>query len=112
HEYGTHYSVSTDDGLSWSEPERMIPAGDPPRSYSVRMSRMRDGSLVAAGAHHLARAENQGRLNPETFGYTAMELVLLRKATSGEPWSVPTVIDPPLHGTSFETCHAILELSD
>lgn len=112
HEYGTHYSVSSDDGRSWSEPERLIPVGTPPRSYSVRMSRMPDGSLVAAGAHHGARSENQGRLNPETFGYTAMDLVLLRKPSIDAPWSAPSVIDPPLHDTSFETCHPIVELSD
>jgi hypothetical protein len=112
HDYGTHYTVSLDDAATWSEPERLIPAGDPARSYSVRMSRMPDGTLVAAGAHHHARPADQGRLNPATFGYAPMDIVVL--AGSGEPggWGGPRVIEPPLTGTSFETCHPIVPLSD
>ncbi len=71
---------------------------------------MSDGSIVAAGAHHAARLADQGRLNPETFGYNAMDLVLLRRDDEG--WSDPRIIDPPLHGTAFETCHAVVELQD
>ena len=112
HDYGTYFSSSVDDGTTWSAPERMIPAGDPARSYSVRMSALADGTLVAAGAHHHARAENQGRLNPDTFGYTAMDIVELRRPGIDGGWSEPRIIDPAYHGTSFETCHPIVELSD
>lgn len=110
HRYGTRFTTSEDDGATWSAPERILPAGDPPRSYSVRMSRVGDGSLVAAGAHHHARPADQGRLNADTFGYTAMDLVLLRH--DGDRWGEPEIIDPPYRGTAFETCHAIVELGD
>jgi hypothetical protein len=114
HRYGTRLTFSDDDCATWSEPQRILPAGDPPRSYSVRLNKMRDGQVVAAGAHHAARPANQGRLNPETFGYNGMELVLLRREgndPSGH-WSEPQVIAPPLTDTAFETCHAPVELSD
>lgn len=115
HRYGTRLTFSDDDCATWSPPERVLPAGDPPRSYSVRLSRMGDGAIVAAGAHHHPRRADQGRLNPDTFGYTAMDLMLLRRdGRDGRrgSWSEPEVIDPPLRGTAFETCHAVVELSD
>lgn len=109
HRYSTRFTFTDDDGATWSEPRRIMPAGEPPRSYSVRLSKTSEG-VVAAGAHHGARPENQGRLNPETFGYNTMELVQLR--LDGDEWSGPVPLNPPLTGTQFETCHAIVELSD
>lgn len=110
HDYGTHVVVSHDDGATWSDPERVIPVGDPPRSATIRLGRLGDGALIFAGSHHHARDENQGRLNHDTFGYIDMDLVTVR----GEPghWDAPAIVTPPLAGTPFETCHAIVELSD
>lgn len=110
HDYGTHVSVSHNDAATWSTPERIVPVGEPPRSTTLRLSRLRDGSLLFAGAHHHARSENQGRLNPSTFGYIDMDLVTV----GGSPgnWDAPAIVDPPLAGTPFETCHSVLELSD
>lgn len=112
HDYGTYTSTSEDDCISWNEPRRILTEGSHLGSYSLRVSKMSDGELVAFGALHRPRSANQGLLNPGTFGYAPMDLALTRSKDDGGTWLEPKTIDTPLEGCEFETCHSVVELAD
>lgn len=115
HDYRTYKSRSTDDGRTWSAPERVF--ADPPgrpTTHSVRISRISDGpdELVAFGGLNY-RDDPEGHLiNVPSLGYVEMDLITLRSHDRGRTWEGPTRIDPPLVGPAFEVCHAIVELAD
>jgi hypothetical protein len=112
-DYGTWLASSDDDGATWSEPWPMAAGwGDPgATTHSLRITRLRDGSFVAAGARWLRDGRYARGLNRETSGWCPMELVLSR-SHDGRAWSRPTVITPPLDGPTFEVCHRIVILPD
>ncbi|MFN8624122.1 MAG: sialidase family protein [Chloroflexota bacterium] len=112
-DYATWLAASDDDGRTWSEPWRMAPfeAVDGPDTHSLRITRLRDGSFVAAGARWHRSGRYARGLNRETSGWCPMDLVLSRSA-DGRTWSPFEVVPPPLVGPAFEVCHRIVELAD
>lgn len=112
HDYTTYASRSTDDGRTWSAPERLIAANDHDGSASIRVTRLRDGRLMGFGALHTKRAPLQGMLNPDNFGYTPMNLGLIESADAGATWSTPRLLPHMLAGADFETCSAMVESAD
>lgn len=112
-DYRTYVARSRDGGATWSPPTRMFK--DPvirPSVHTVRISRLRDGSLVGFGARCYRDDPEEGLVNRANLGYVPTELILLRSFDGGHTWEEPRVIKPPLVGPSFEICHAILELPD
>ena len=63
------------------------------------------------GARRYLESEDEDTFSRETFGVKPAELILLRSQDKGQTWEGPTVVQPPLAGP-FETCHAVVELSD
>lgn len=112
-DYRTYLSCSSDGGLTWSAPVRLIAREtERPTSHTARLTCLRDGSLVAFGAcFHRDNAE-EGLTNRQNMGFVPMDLILLRSGDGGRSWEGPTVIQPPLVGPAFEICHSLLELSD
>jgi hypothetical protein len=104
---------SRDGGSSWElqgplleeQPQR-------PSSSNLRVSRMPDGELVAAGARWDRSHADEGLVNPATLGFVPTELILLRSRDAGRTWTGPYDVLPPLAGPSFEVCHALVALPD
>lgn len=112
-DYRTYLIRSTDGGETWSAPVRMIGhETERPTTHTARMTRLRDGSLVAFGARFHRENPEEGLTNRRNMGFVPMDLILLRSGDGGRSWDGPAVIDPPLAGPAFEICHSILELSD
>lgn len=112
-DYRTYATHSTDAGVSWTAPERVVP--DPagrPTTQSVRTAAVPDGSVVAMGALMYRDDPELSVVNVPTLGYTEMELILTRSRDRGRTWSGIERIDPPLVGPAFEVCHAIVPLRD
>lgn len=112
-DYATYLSRSDDGGRSWTPPRRLLdeqPAR--PTTHSLRLSRTREGTLLAVGGRFFRDNPERGLVNTPGLGYTEMELLLLRSVDEGQTWSEPQVLRPPLEGPCFETCHAVLELAD
>ncbi len=112
HGYATYLSRSDDDGASWSAPVRVIDPAAHAGSCSLRLGKVGDGTLTLAGALHSPREHDQGILNPETFGYTPMTLVLMTSTDDGAAWTAPRALDHPFLEAPLETCHSVVELDD
>lgn len=112
HDYRTHWSVSADDGRTWSQPRPLIPAARHQGATSVRVGKLSDGRLVGFGALIGVREPDQGLLNPLNFGYAPMRLATTFSLDGGGSWEPPLPMALPLSGTAFETCHPIVELTD
>jgi hypothetical protein len=112
-DYRSFVTRSTDGGATWSKPERVIPDwGDRPITTFMRVSRLRDGTLVGFGARMFRDDPDAGIVNTPGIGYADMDLFLARSADRGRTWSAPEPIHPPFVGPSWEVCHAIVELAD
>jgi len=112
-DYRTYLARSTDGGESWQFEGPLLEERLPrPTTSTVRIGRVRDGTLVGFGARHYRDDPEQGLLNRETLGVVPMDLVLLRSQDRGHTWQGPETIKPPLVGPGFEICHSILELPD
>jgi hypothetical protein len=112
-DYRTYLSRSTDGGRTWGRPVRLFhDPVDRPTTHTVRISRARDGTLMAVGARFYRDDPEQGLTNRETMGYVPLDLIQLRSHDAGQTWQGPEVIAPPLTGPTFEVCHSILELGD
>ncbi len=112
-DYRTYLSRSSDEGKTWSEPERLFE--DPIGrccTHTVRISRMRDGELIGFGGRHYRGDPEEGLTNRENLGFVPMDLILLRSQDGGRNWTDPKTIGPPLVGPAFEICHPIIELMD
>ena len=81
HDYNTYLSWSADDAATWSEPHPLRPptTSGRPSTYSVRIGRLRDGTLTAFGARHFRDDPAAGLINHPSIGFTPMELVLFAK---------------------------------
>ena len=111
-DYARYLSRSKDGGAHWTEPVRMFEDPVQPTTHSVRLSRMRDGTLVAMGSRMHRPDPEQGLVNRANFGYTPMDLINLASNDDGRTWDGPRVIEPPLVGPGFECCHSVVELAD
>lgn len=112
-DYRTWVSRSANGGETWSPPTRLFEeTTDVPASHSARLSRVSDGTLLAAGGRFYRHDPETGLVNHANLGYVPMDLILLRSQDEGRSWSRPETIQPPLTGPSFEVCHRILELAD
>jgi hypothetical protein len=112
-DYRTYLSRSTDGGLTWGAPVRLF--NDPvdrPTTHTVRIGRLRDGTLMAAGARFYRDDPELGLTNRETLGYVPLDLILLRSDDAGQTWQGPELLELPVVGPAFEVCHSILELAD
>jgi hypothetical protein len=112
-DYCTYTARSRDGGRTWDPPRRMFLDPVTRRSiHSVRISRMREGTLVGFGGRCYRDNPEEGVVNRANLGYVPMDLILLRSRNGGQYWDGPMNIEPPLVGPSFEMCHAIVELAD
>ena len=112
HNYRTYLSESRDDGKTWTQPRPLIDESVHLGSLSLRVSRFEDGSLHGFGGLMDVRPTMQGILNPQTFGYTPMQLGATSSSDGGLTWTQPLSLDLPLTGCAFETCHSLLQLRD
>jgi hypothetical protein len=113
HDYVSYASRSTDRGSTWSDPAPMFAVEPAPRAtHTVRVTRLRDGSLLGFGARFIRSDPNQGLINHPGLGYCDCELISTRSRDGGLTWSGPSVVAPPLDAPAFETCHAPVELAD
>jgi hypothetical protein len=112
-DYRTYISLSENGGDNWSPPRRLFEDSVPgPTTHTVRISRMRDGTLVGLGARFYRHNTDEGLANRETMGLVPMDMILLSSRDSGRTWQGPTKIEPPLVGPAFEVCHAIVEMAN
>ena len=112
-DYRTYLAVSTNGGSEWSPPRRLFEESlARPTTHTVRISRLRDGTLVGLGARFYRDDPEVGLTNRETVGFVPMDLILLQSRDSGRTWSGPTEVATPLVGPAFEVCHAVVELPD
>jgi hypothetical protein len=109
-----HVSRSSDGGQTWSEPVKVFePEGFAyPVSTLGRMSRMRDGSLVAVVLVCDRSRVDEGLANPLTEGYVDTVFVLIESVDDGITWSAPRTIVPPIDWNVFEICSPIIEVNE
>ena len=103
---GTHCSRSSDGGRTWSyEGVILEPSTDPVKTNHLRMSRTREGVLLAYGQrdHVEQTAEGRTRLDGEP--------VLCRSADGGRSWSAPEVVPFQIPGP-YEISNAIVVTDD
>jgi hypothetical protein len=113
HDYVSYVSRSSDGGQNWSSPVPIFAPQPPPRAtHTVRVARLRNGTLLGFGARFLRSSPQQGLIHHPGLGYCDCELITTRSADGGLSWTGPTVVTPPLDAPAFETCHAPVELAD
>ena len=79
HDYVCYASRSTDRGSTWSDPVPLFAPEPAPRAtHTVRVTRLRDGSLLGFGARFIRSDPNQGLINHPGLGYCECELITTR----------------------------------
>ena len=112
-DYGTYYARSLDHGRSWTAPQRLFEDDvSRPTTHTMRISRLRDDTLVGLGARFYRDDPEAGLTNRDNLGFAPMDVLSLRSFDGGLSWEGPRVIVPPIEGPCFEICHAVLELQD
>ena len=112
-DYATYLSRSDDDGITWTDPVRLLHDASGRRTtHTIRIARMRDGRIVGAGARLFRDDPERGLINTPGLGYAPMELISMTSRDGGWSWSDVATVSPPLVGPCFETCHSLVELDD
>lgn len=112
-DYRTWVARSSDSGRTWSAPVRLFEDSiQRPSSHTMRISRLRDGSLVGLGARFYRDDPEEGLTNRDNLGLVPMDVLSLRSFDAGRTWEGPRLVRPPLEGPCFEICHQIVELAD
>lgn len=109
----TYTSRSSDMGATWSEPTPILSKiGNELRSNCSRLTALGNGNLVTLMVQgNREDHRDEGLANPENMGFVPTEL-LMRSADSGNSWSEPEVVVPPLIGPAFEACSPVVVLKD
>ena len=109
-DYHTVASRSLDGGRSWLLESPLI--GQPPSqtTHTIRVRRLRDGSLVGIGAFFHRKDPEEGLVNRQTSGFVPVDLFRICSPDAGRSWSQPEPITPPLRSTAWEFCHPVVEL--
>ena len=103
---GTHWSRSTDGGLTWShEGEILAPTESPKTTNHLRLSRTRDNKVLAYGGRHYPGPE----IPPEE--HCPNEPVLCISEDGARTWSAPRVI-PNSVGKPLEVSCPIVVTAD
>ena len=111
HNYRTYLSRSSDSGKTWTEPVEFW--RDPVEALArrtVRISTLRDGTLIGVGRRSYCRHPEEAGWNPQTYGVEPGDWFVLR-SKDGYTWEGPEEIDGPLPGP-YEVCHAFVETED
>lgn len=111
-DYHTVVSRSLDRGETWQLEGPIIKEPPPSTTHSIRTSRLADESIVGFGSLQHREDPEAGLINARTFGYVPVDPFIVRSHDGGRRWSKPELIKPPLIGSSWETCHHILELEN
>lgn len=112
-DYRTWLAQSSDAGRTWTSPRRLLHHEMyPDAPHTVRLTRLRDGQLVAIGAWFHGRDPEQGLLNRANLGFCSMQVILSRSHDGGQSFTPARNITPPLRGPAFEVCHPVLALHD
>lgn len=93
---GTHCAVSSDSGRTWKHQGVILePTSDPCTSNHLRLSRTKDGTVLAYGQrdyHREVQGTNQGQ------ELVACEAVFCRSTDGGRTWSKPQVLPAKIPG--------------
>ncbi len=111
-DYHTVVARSLDAGLHWNLEGPLLRDPPPATTNAVRVSSLADGTLLGFGSFSHRDNPEVGALNRETFGTSPKNLLWVHSKDQGRTWSAPSRINPPLEGSCWEICHAIVELSD
>jgi len=114
--YRTVTATSDDEGKTWSEPRELfedeveLPYAT---THTVRLSRTKDGTVLAFGGRFHRADPEEGISNPdEGFGSVPVDLIWLQSQDGGQTWDGPRTIDSPIDSPAYEICHRIVELQD
>ncbi len=111
-DYRTYLSRSSDDGQTWSSPQRLLPDEDERlQRHSIRISRLGNGDIVGVGMRRFLTHPDEDAFNRDTMGAKLSELFLLRSSDVGDTWQGPLVVESPL-ACPLELCHTAVELAD
>lgn len=111
-DYHTVVARSIDRGRTWHLEGPLLKKAPHLTTHTVRTNQLRDGSLVGFGGLHHRENQEEGLVNRNTFGFVPVDLFTVRSFDKGRSWSELQIIKPPIIGTSWESCHHILQLAD
>jgi len=103
---------SSDGGRTWDNPE-MLESGENklPTSECCRISRLKNGELIALFMLCDRSRKDMGFSNPENLGFVETDLYLMRSNDNGKTWSERQKVETPVQGP-FELCCPVIELED
>jgi sialidase-1 len=110
-DYHTVASRSLDGGRSWQLESALVSEPPPQTTHTIRVRRLANGSLIGLGAFFHREDPEEGLVNRETSGFVPGDLFWIRSEDGGRSWTAPRGIASPLHSTSWEFCHPVVELA-
>ena len=94
-DYRTYLSRSDDGGHTWVQQGPLF--DDPverPCSSSVRLTKLKDGTLIGFGIRFYRDDPEEGIVSRESSGFVPMDLFTITSADVGRSWSEPTTLSP------------------